>query len=103
MHKIKKVQETKTVEVLEEIICNKCGEHFTYGGGFHGIDIRHSGGCASKIGDGTVVEFAICEVCLIEMFKEFTILPEYSEEGWCCTSEGEVEAPNNLASENTPE
>jgi hypothetical protein len=75
--------EQKTVEVTDDIICNKCGEscEVSEGYGYEGlIGARVDGGYGSKhLGDLERYEFDICEKCLVEWFKTFKINPHKGE------------------------
>lgn len=82
MRKTKMVTETKEVEVIEDIICNKCG-----GTCFNVVDATDrqysaeglleceiTGGFFSKhLGDMSSYRFSMCEACLIQLFKTFRV------------------------------
>lgn len=77
----KDIQETVTV--VQDIICNKCGESCrtdgddpsTYHKSFDGlIEVCAHGGYWSKvIGDMNKYQFSLCESCLVEFAKTFKI------------------------------
>lgn len=81
----KKIIKTETVEIIEDIICNKCGEsckknvmgHDDYYGL---IEVGFSTGYASrKFSDGCYYQFSLCEECLAELFDTFKIDPLMQE------------------------
>lgn len=76
----KKVTETHEVEVVEQTLCNQCGEDI------HPYDsrlkARMSGGYNSPIGDGIETDFDICEHCVLKMMKTFKIPAKQNEAGW---------------------
>lgn len=80
---IKSITKTITVDEIDDVICNKCGdscrqEHRLSNEGL--IEISVQGGYWSNyIGDGTRYTFSICEKCLIELFASFKIEPEKEE------------------------
>jgi hypothetical protein len=80
MEKIKKITETREVEIVEEVICNQCGEVIEQYSSYLGA--RMSGGYGSRIGDGVDTSFDICEDCVIKMMKTFKIPPTQNEAGW---------------------
>jgi len=84
---IKSHKETKTeeIEIIDDIICNKCGESLQHGNvpGFYGLkEYEIHGGWASIFGDGAVLKFSVCEKCLKEFIGTFKIEPEYREENF---------------------
>ncbi len=73
---IKTHKEKKEVveEVVDDVICNKCGKSLIDEGNmnYEGlIEASVSGGFHSKIGDMVELKFSLCEDCLLEMFKTF--------------------------------
>lgn len=80
-----KMKTTKTVqkevEVIEDIICNKCGNSCYSGFSYEGlIEANIIGGYGSKsIGDMEHYCFSMCEDCLMELFKTFKHNPYVSE------------------------
>ena len=78
---------TKQVEIVDDIICNKCGESLKVFLGntgvhdFYGMaEVTVSGGYESEhIEDLTEYSFALCEKCLVELFKSFKIPVEEKE------------------------
>lgn len=68
-------QETE-VEIIEDIICNKCGEtcRLWEDGQFGGlIENKYTGGYGSILGDMTTYTYSICEKCMKELFDTFKI------------------------------
>src|SRR5690606_34673443 len=72
--------ETKTIsrqidyEETVDVICNKCGESCKdeCGMNYEGlIEYKIMGGFGSKLGDGSVYQFYLCEDCLKTMFEGF--------------------------------
>jgi hypothetical protein len=67
-------------EVVDDILCNKCGETCfdKYERNFEGLIEAHlCGGYGSKIGDSLEVEFSLCETCLLELFDRCVIKPKF--------------------------
>lgn len=69
-------------EVIEDILCNKCGKSLLCGMNFNGLekvivigqyDSTHLVDCQSY-------EFSLCEGCLVELFNSFKIEPTTNEE-----------------------
>lgn len=91
MKTIKRVQEY--VDVVDDIICNKCGESCRTDGGddqvshkeFDGlIEVTAHGGYWSKvIGDMNRYQFSLCETCLVEFTKTFKISAFIDGWGYC--------------------
>lgn len=77
----------KEVEIIDDITCNKCGKSLgvDIGGGsrnFHGLHGNVRGGFGSPaLEDFTTYKFDVCEPCLTEWFKTFTIKPEEEPHG----------------------
>jgi hypothetical protein len=67
--------ETREVEVIEDIFCNKCGISCKseWGNSFYGlIEVVVTGGYESThLGDMSEWCFSLCEGCLDELFKTF--------------------------------
>ncbi len=85
---LKKLFQTKKVEVIDDIICNKCGETMlkTVGpwdehGEFYGLqEASFSTGYLSKdFPDGKVYSFSMCEPCLKWLFELFELPPSERE------------------------
>jgi hypothetical protein len=78
---IKKKTVLEPREILEEIVCDKCGSNMSTGSGqnysgkyyisYLGLVAHLSCGYDSKLGDGNEIDFCLCENCLIELFKTF--------------------------------
>ncbi len=67
-------------EVVEDIICNKCGNSLKSECGYEGLEGTYiEGGYGSKIGDGVVCNFSLCETCLLWLFQVFKHSP-YEED-----------------------
>jgi hypothetical protein len=71
---------TETVTIVEDIICNNCGESCKTDSDFNQydglIEVCVSGGYFSKfIGDLNSYTFSLCEKCVMEMIKSFKINP----------------------------
>lgn len=71
---------TKEVEVVDKIICNKCGENLiVYEIGDHIeceglVEVEARGGYWSHyIGDNNTYRFSLCERCVVELNKTFKI------------------------------
>lgn len=83
MIKTKKIIKTEEVDIIEDIICNKCGESCCIGSYsennedkvFNGlIEYTASGHyLSSYLSDTTTYKFSLCEKCLSDSFKEFKI------------------------------
>ena len=83
MIKSHKIKVEKEQEVIDDVICNKCGnscrdEHDMNYEGL--IEAYVSGGYGSKLGDSVNYKFSLCETCLSEMFKTFKFEPEIYDE-----------------------
>lgn len=66
--------ETKEVERIADVLCNKCGESCkSEMGSFYGlIEAVVTGGYeSSHLGDCTVYKFSLCEGCLQSIFDTF--------------------------------
>ena len=77
MKKIKIV--TQEVEILDDLICNKCGKSLkqiiSTDGDFNfcGLEeVQMICGYGSK-NDGTIYTFSMCEDCVLELIKSFKI------------------------------
>lgn len=72
-------QETQTVDVVTDVICNKCGNTCLKGDGLVSqaeglVEASVVGGYFSTaIGDMNKVTFSVCEDCLVEFIKGFKI------------------------------
>lgn len=85
MKKIKIITETREVEVLEDVICNKCGNSCRPGKSvpdYYGLveACFTTGYESTHFDDGLVFNFSLCEKCLFELFKTFKIQP--NKEGY---------------------
>lgn len=68
-------------KIVEDVICNKCGSSLKTDCGYEGlVEAKVYGGFYSKLGDLSVVSFSLCDDCLIELFKTFSIKEEYIEQ-----------------------
>ncbi|MRR54265.1 MAG: hypothetical protein EG822_07110 [Deltaproteobacteria bacterium] len=73
-------KELLNTEVIQQIVCDRCGrtaspkdaeyEEF--------IQIRHRGGYASVIGDGTNWSLDVCQHCFVKVFEKYIL--RYDEE-----------------------
>jgi Fe2+ or Zn2+ uptake regulation protein len=80
MIKTKTVKKTIKEKVVKDVICNKCGQSLKTDCGYEGlVETEIRGGYNSKIGDMTIVSFSLCEDCLLELFKTFTIKEQYQD------------------------
>lgn len=76
---IKTIEQTIQQEIIEDIICNKCGNSCVNNTIDSGQVLLAEGliekeihcGYYSKMGDGNIYQFSLCEDCLIELFKTF--------------------------------
>lgn len=78
MKKIHTETEIKTIEIVDDVICNKCGVSCrdSCDMNFEGIiELSICGGYASKLGDSVQYTFSVCENCLKNFFSTFTIPP----------------------------
>ena len=75
-----KTFKTDTVQVIDKIICNKCGLEEEREG-FTGLEEVSVNGhyMSSKLTDGVKYTFSICETCLIDLFADFTHPPDEEE------------------------
>lgn len=80
MIKTKKIIKTEEVDIIEDIICNKCGESCSIGAFnndkiFNGlIECKVSGEYLSPyLSDSVTYTFSLCEKCLYESFKDFKV------------------------------
>jgi len=95
----KKVKREIEEEIVDDILCNKCGKTCSTSPGcpwsYDGLLEAHiSGGYGSKIGDGDECDFSLCESCLLELFKTFTIKPKWRNVEWGdYNEEAETEEP----------
>ncbi len=82
MIKYKKIKVEQ--QVVDDVICNQCGVSLIKYDNPEGLMACFVGGFGSSIGDGVLVEFAMCEHCLVELFKSFKIEPVIgdSNEEW---------------------
>lgn len=75
MIKTSKETRTEEVTVVDDYICNKCGNSLKdrCDMNYEGLFAEGGGGYASKIGDCTKWDFCLCEDCLVELFKTFKV------------------------------
>jgi hypothetical protein len=67
---------TVTQEEIEDIFCNKCGKSCKKFCDYEGlIEAEFTGGYDSKLGDGNMYRFSLCEDCLAPLFKKFIHSP----------------------------
>ena len=72
MIKYNKIQETREVQKLSGVICDKCGKFFDNDMDlqeFHHIDFV--GGYSSVFGDMNHIKCDICQDCLLEMINDY--------------------------------
>jgi hypothetical protein len=67
---------TQEVEIITDIICNKCGgscKASVVPGGFNGLIEAevHGGYDSTHMSDGDIYVFSLCEKCLIDVVKDF--------------------------------
>lgn len=77
MKTIKKM--TKEVEIVDDVICNKCGKSCKGEmGNFNGlIETKVIGAYDSMcLSDQDTYVFSLCEQCLVELFKTFKHHPQ---------------------------
>jgi hypothetical protein len=69
---------TTTVEVIDDIFCNKCGNSCKSGSNFNGlIEVTAEGNYDSThLEDLKTYTFSLCEKCLVELFATFQIKPK---------------------------
>jgi len=82
MRKLTTRVETREVQEVESIACNKCGQDIDrdtrlYGNYFVG---EYCGGYASILGDCDRWNFDLCEPCLKTFMSGFVIRPEVNNE-----------------------
>ena len=73
MIKYKQAEVTRTEEVFDAIVCDKCGKEYRDEieiQEFHRIDF--TGGFSSVFGDGNRVQCDLCQDCLYVMISEYT-------------------------------
>lgn len=76
-----KIVKKQTIEneVVEDILCNRCGKSCkNQAGDFDGlIEAEVCGGYYSeKFEDGLRISFSICETCLVDIISNFKIAPK---------------------------
>lgn len=70
-------------DIIEDILCNKCGKSLKdeQGMNYEGlVEANFIGGFYSKFGDMSKYKFSLCEECLDELFKSFKhdpYVPDY--------------------------
>jgi len=80
-------QRVEIVEVVDDIICNRCGEscrHPSLSCNAYGlVEAEVSGGFGARLGDMVRYTFSICERCLEQLFDGFKHPPEITANaGW---------------------
>ena len=81
---------TLEVEVTDDVLCNYCGESLIGEGGNQNGLVEtevHGGFDSTGLGDGDRFTFSICEKCLLELFKDFLIPPQFSSTRVYCKKE----------------
>jgi hypothetical protein len=77
----------RQVEVVKEVICNRCKGPCLIGGEMYGLSAEVSGGYDSThLEDMVTYRFELCEKCLSELFAGFKIPPD--KEGLYIDEEG---------------
>lgn len=75
-------KETKEIEVVDTVICNKCGESLEISFNHaECVKVDHRFGYFSNpqlFGDLTEVRFDLCEKCVFELVKTFVVPAEIS-------------------------
>ena len=73
----KLVKEQITVDKVEDLICNACGNSLKEDHNFCGLEEVEVIGCYDSpvLDDGVKYSFSLCEHCLNDMFKKFLIKP----------------------------
>jgi hypothetical protein len=75
MRKLKKAR--RTVEVVEDVVCNRCGGTCLIEREQYGLAAAVEGGYNSThLADFTIYQFDLCEKCLAELFAGFKIKPD---------------------------
>jgi hypothetical protein len=75
MRKWKRVR--RTIEIVTDVVCNKCGKTCMVEGEPYGLSAVVGGGYnSSHLRDFTTYHFDLCEKCLAELFVGFKIQPE---------------------------
>lgn len=74
---MKTKEESIKTEVVEDIICNKCGKSLKADMNFPGlVEVSVRGLFDSpRLADETVYTFSMCEDCLMDLFDTFKIPP----------------------------
>jgi len=70
------------VKYVTDVFCNSCGKSCKKGNGLYGlIDTKVRGGYySSTLDDMTTYVFSLCEECLCEIFKKFSLPAEKYED-----------------------
>lgn len=73
MRKVSVEEKVVQVKVIDDILCNECGNSLRgRADNFHGlIEAEVLGGYGSDLGDQESYKFSICEECLRKMFARF--------------------------------
>lgn len=73
-------------EVIGKIECDKCHKIFDKDKDIFEFQEFHRasfvGGYSSVFGDGSQVEFDLCQVCLLEMLEHFGVKYRVTDLGW---------------------
>jgi len=84
---LKTKKENQEVEITEDILCNMCGRSCLKGQiqqlkEEYGLThcVVNGGFFSSVLQDMTAYKFDLCEECLVDIFKKFTIPVEEKEE-----------------------
>ena len=74
---IKTSKQSITTDVVEDVICNKCGQSLKSDMNFTGLTEATVRGLydSPKLTDETAYTFSLCEECLLDLFSTFKIPP----------------------------
>ncbi len=76
MKKIKYIEKVEKIQVIEDILCNKCGKSIYLGDEFiSGVKICVLFGYGSNK-DGLINEFHICDLCYNLIIENFVFEPD---------------------------
>jgi hypothetical protein len=101
----RKVKREIEETVVDDVLCNKCGESCfdKYEMNFEGLIEAHlCGGYGSKIGDSVEIEFSLCETCLLELFERCIIQPKFVDTLWGDYHEEQEETKEAIEKTNSP-
>lgn len=87
MKKYEMRTETVTREIVADITCNKCQKSLARMGpdnGFFGLRAECKGGYGSHDGiqDGSTWKFDLCEECVLELMRTFSIPAKVEYASW---------------------